>query len=68
MVKALRRKSFAFSHICKNTLLGCGIRYAGSSNTKGTGSPWNMVDFNNKAERIATKIPIRYTLIKIRAV
>jgi hypothetical protein len=49
------------------TLLLAGILYAGSSITKGTGSPLNMVFFNNKPDRTATIIPVTYRLIITKA-
>ncbi len=63
MVPAFLIKEAPRSHILRNTLETVGIWYAGSSITKGAGSPANIrVFFKIMPEQIIAAIPTKYAL------
>ena len=61
MVPALRKNTFAESHIVISTFLGDGKRYGGSSIVNGRRSLRRIVDLNNDAAIRAEVPPHRYS-------
>ncbi len=60
IVPAFLRYCQVLSHMCMSILLSEGILYGGSSITKGSASPLNLVTLRSFAVTMAKIIPIKY--------